>query len=133
MKYKIFLALLIVALGTTQCKKEAIYGNTGTIRWQDCLEFFDHDVTICLEDIEEARCPCNADCIWEGMVTATLKVTAPGGEYTIQLSTNSSPDALNHSDTIENRVIRFVKTNITDCNDYGQKEKYKVEVEVTNI
>ncbi len=138
---KLFLTMLALFTLTCafQCKKDEdtnsneVSGNTATIKWQDCATFTDHNTTICIKEANEYRCPCNADCIWEGAVDVTMNVQMPGVDSTVTLTTNSSPAQLNFSDTIGTKIIRFVKTNIQSCEDYGKYEKYDFTVEVTNL
>jgi hypothetical protein len=138
---KLFLTMLVLFTLTCafQCKKEEVStqnevsGNAATIKWKDCATFTDHNTTICIKEASEYRCPCTIDCIWEGAVDVTMNVQMPGVDSTITLTTNSNPANLNFSDTIGTKVIRFVKTNIESCADYGKYEMYDFTIEVTNL
>lgn len=122
------------------CKKQGneknpdtqnVNGSEASIDWQDCAYFTDYDITICFVAADEFRCACDALCKWEGALDATLHVTSPGGiDTTITLRTNSNPAGLHTTETINGRVIHFVGTNISDCADYGDYEKYKVNISV---
>ena len=138
MKSPILLTCTVVLLSLSFCKKnepdttsKPVSGSQATIAWQDCAIYTDHDVTICFTGINEYRCPCNVECVWEGAVDATLKVTTTSGiDTTIVLTTNSNPVGLNNSATIGGKTIRFVNTDAVDCADYGNSEKYKVVIAV---
>ena len=129
--------LLFISITAFQCKTEQttqIAGGTATIGWQDCAVFTDHDLTICFTGATEGRCPCWADCIWEGAITATLEVTAPDGVHTLVLSTNSNPDNLNYSDTLGSKIITFVQCNNFDfCDDYAKYKKYEIDITIENL
>ena len=138
---KLFLMMLALFTLTCafQCKKDEdtnlneVSGNTATIKWQDCATFTDHNTTICIKSANEGRCPCNADCNWEGAISVTMNVQISGEDNVVTLTTNSSPANLNFSDTIGTKIIRFVQTNIQSCQDFGEYEKYDFTVEVTDL
>jgi hypothetical protein len=141
MKHRIlaFLAMAFFLSTALQCKKNSedpsiTLMDEAEIGWQDCVIFSGHEnLRVCFTSANEYRCPCYADCFWEGAIDATLKVTGPGIDDTLILTTNSNPIDLNFSDTLGNKIITFVNTNIVDCDDYGKLEKYKVKIKVTEL
>ncbi len=134
--YFLIISTLIIAISA--CKEEdpefttyAVSGSQATIEWQDCALFTDHDMTICFVGADEARCPCNTNCLWEGSVDATLHITTTAGiDTTITLTTNSSPTNLPNTAAIGGKTITFVNTDAVPCADYGKYEKYKVIITV---
>lgn len=136
MKHFLVLACGLMLVALFFCKKETsnstqhVSGSEAIIGWQDCAYFTDHDLLVCFIGANEYRCPCNADCIWEGAVDATFHLKIPAVlDTTITLTTNSNPTNLPTTDTIGGKIIRFVSVNISDCNEYGDYEKYKVGIE----
>ena len=137
MKYPILMSIIALML-TFSCTKKGVDDSTLTVSggravipWQDCAVFTDHDMTICFVDAKEYRCPCDVNCIWEGAVDATLRVTTTTGiDTTITLTTNSDPATLPSTATIDGKLIRFVNTDAVTCSDYESYEKYKVIIEV---
>jgi hypothetical protein len=127
-------AMFIVLLSCKKDPKQATnitFGNQADIPWLACTYFMDHQLSICFDGANEYRCPCFADCLWEGATDVNLNLTFDSSLDTIiTLTTNSSPANLPYVDTIGGKIIRFVETNITDCNDYGKYEKYKVTITV---
>ena len=112
-------------------KTVTVSGTEAIIPWQDCAYFSDNGFTVCFVDAKEERCPCNTNCLWEGSVDATLRVTtATGIDTTITLTTNSNPVNLHNFHTVGGKTIVFVNTSGIECADYGQYEKYKVIVRV---
>jgi hypothetical protein len=128
----------ILLFSFSACKDEdpanttrIVYGSQATIPWQDCALFADQQMTICFVGANEARCPCNTNCLWEGSVDATLHVTTVSGiDTTFTLTTNSNPVNLPNTATIGGKTIQFVNTDAISCSDYGQYEKYKVIITV---
>jgi hypothetical protein len=137
MKYY-FLVISTLIIAFSACKEKdpvitthPVSGSQATVEWQDCVLFTDHDMTICFVGADEARCPCNTDCLWEGSVDATLHITTTSGiDTTITLTTNSSPINLPNTATIGGKTITFVNTDAVPCTDYGKYEKYKVIITV---
>lgn len=134
MKYYFLIICSSLIFALTACKEKdpefatnPVSGDQATIQWQDCALFTDHDLTICFVGANEARCPCDTDCLWEGTVDATLHITTTAGiDTTITLTTNSSPTNLPNTATIGGKTITFVNTDAVPCADYGKYEKYKV-------
>ncbi|MEO6758409.1 MAG: hypothetical protein ABIO24_03070, partial [Saprospiraceae bacterium] len=75
MKLPILFACTLFLIGFSNCKEKdpaplvnQVSGSEATIPWQQCVTFTDHQLTVCFVGAQENRCPCNADCIWEGTV-----------------------------------------------------------------
>ena len=112
-------------------KTVPVSGPEAIIPWQDCAYFSDNGFTVCFIGAKEERCPCNTNCLWEGSVDATLRVTSVTGiDTTITLTTNSNPVNLHNLHAVGGKTIVFVNTSGIDCADFGQYEKYKVIVRV---
>lgn len=116
----------------TESTNTPVTGHVANISWQDCAEFTDHGLTICLTGAKEGRCGCNEECIWEGAVDFTLHVTGAGIDTTITLTTNSNPVNLHDSVVIGGTTIKVSDGSGIDCNDYEKYEKYKAKVELSN-
>ena len=109
----------------------SVSGSQATIEWKNCADFTSHGLTICFIGADENRCPCNTNCLWEGSVDATFRVTTTSGiDTTFTLTTNSSPINLPNATTIGGKTITFVNTDAITCADYGNYSKYKVIVTV---
>jgi len=139
MKHLFLISFGVIFLAFFACQdKDPIYptaevnGSTAIIPWQECAYFTDHDYTVCFLAAKEERCPCNTNCLWEGSVDATLRVTsaANGIDTTIVLTTNSDPFNLHNFHTVGGKTIVFVNTDGIDCADFGKYEKYKVIVKI---
>ncbi len=115
------------------CKKEKTAIDSRStetlIKWQECVDLQDQGLNICFQEANEYRCCCACDCIWEGAIDATLRITNSNGLDTIiVLTTNSSPQNLPHKAVIAGKTIDFISTNITDCNKFGQYGLYQIKV-----
>ncbi len=115
----------------TSCKKEkneAQKGNTATLSWQQCIDFADHDLTICFIGADEYRCPCTMDCTWEGAIDFTFQVQGPGVDTTVIVSTNNlvKPHAVIVAGV---SIIASDDSNIY-CEHYKDYEKYTVKVDL---
>lgn len=138
MKHLLFISLSALLLAITACKDKdpilttvQVSGNEATIPWQDCAEFTDQGITVCFVGAKEERCPCNTNCLWEGSVDATLRVTtATGIDTTLTLTTNNNPVNLHNFHTVGGKTILFVSTPGIECVDYGKYEKYKVLIRI---
>jgi len=138
MKKSIFILSSALLIAFSACKEtdpeqttHSIGGSVATIEWEHCALFTDHGMTICFVGAKEGRCPCDTDCLWEGSVDATFRVTTPTGiDTTFTLTTNSNPVNLPNATTIGGKTITFVNTDAVSCADYGKYEKYKVIVTV---
>jgi hypothetical protein len=121
-------------LSLSACKKsdnECINGDVGYIALLQCVDYRDHDLTICCMDMNEIRCPCYADCIVAGNISATLKISTDDGiEKTVTLITNGNQEGNRWTDTLDNKVVYFVGTNDKWCSNYGEYDKYKLLVKV---
>jgi len=132
MKNRYSIALLFFAIVIfNSCKKEkndAQKGNTATLSWQQCIDFTDHDLTICFVGAEEYRCPCNADCVWEGAIDFTFQVQGPGIDTTVIVSTNTlvKPHAVIVGGV---SIVASDDSNIY-CDHYKDYEKYTVKVDL---
>ncbi|MDO8367619.1 MAG: hypothetical protein Q7T20_12530 [Saprospiraceae bacterium] len=138
MKHIFFISFASMLLAFSACRdKDPIFpistvsGSEAIIPWQECAFFADHNYTICFIGAKEERCPCNTNCLWEGSVDATLRVTSPTGiDTTITLTTNSNPVNLHNFHTVGGKTIVFVNTFQIECADYGKYEKYKVIIKI---
>ena len=138
MKYIFWIAFTMVAFCFSACEDNdpisvtvPVSGSEATIPWQDCAEFTDQGITVCFVGAKEERCPCNTNCLWEGSVDATLRVTtATGIDTTLTLTTNSNPVNLHNFHTVGGKTILFVSTPGIECADYGKYEKYKVQIRI---
>lgn len=129
----LFLPVTLLLLSISACKKEqtAIESrSTETlIKWQECVDVQDQGLKICFLGANEYRCGCNENCIWEGAIDATLRITNNNGlDTTIVLTTNSSPQNLPHKAVIAGKTIDFISTNITDCNQLGHYNLYEIKL-----
>lgn len=123
--------LFLVCAFFASCKKEkndTQKGNTATLSWQQCIDFTDHDLTICFTGAEEYRCPCNADCAWEGAIDFTFQVQGPGIDTTVIVSTDKlvKPHAVIVGGV---SIVASDDSNIY-CDHYKDYEKYTVKVEL---
>jgi hypothetical protein len=136
--YPAFLMLIIVFFA---CKKEketfvvVFEGNEGSATLEQCAIFKDYDdLQICLISINDGRCPCNADCIWEGAAEVTLQITKTGLDSTVSLFDKKlQGTTMDSSIVIGNETIILKSVKVEDfCSNQGQVEKYTIEVEVKN-
>jgi hypothetical protein len=146
MKQSFLLLVSITAFALYSCKKNettdqqpdvTTFESEASIPWQDCVTFMPQGLTICFVDALESRCPCDAICVWEGLVSATLKVTTSAGiDTTITLATNSSPEWIpNNKAIINGDTIQFIRTEhptLENCSDYGNYPAYKAVIGVGN-
>ena len=136
MKYRLPTVLLLLGvLSLSFCKKEAALpgsrlhkGAEATLSWRECVEFQDFDLTLCFENAKEYRCPCWAECVWEGAVDFTLRVNGPGVDTSVTLTTNSYPLEEWHIVRIGNTTIDISDATHPDCSTYADYPKYKVNV-----
>lgn len=106
-------------------------GTEASIGWLDCATFTQHDLTVCFINANEYRCPCNAECFWEGAIDATFHITSSTGiDTTLTLTTNSNPISLPNTAIIGGKTIRFVQTEGVDCSNFGQYQYYKAVIAV---
>jgi hypothetical protein len=134
MKHLLMIAMGAVLLAFFACEDNdplsttrQVTGTEATIPWQDCAAFTDQGLTVCFVGAKEERCPCNTNCLWEGSVDATLRVSsATGIDTTLTLTTNSNPVTLHYFHSVGGKTISFVSTPGIECADYGKYEKYKV-------
>lgn len=136
MKQILFPAILgLCLLAFSFCRKHddtrSVSGDAAVLSWQECALFPDYDLTICFTGANEARCPCNMECFWEGVVDFTLKVQGPGVDTTVTLTTNSNPLNLPHQITLGNTTIDVEDASGLGCADYGVYDKYKVRVRLS--
>ncbi|MCC6462678.1 MAG: hypothetical protein IT260_19580 [Saprospiraceae bacterium] len=139
MKHSLPTVLLFLGLlSLSFCKKEVALpgsrqqkGAEATLGWRECVEFHDFDLTICLENASEYRCPCSLQCFWEGAVDFTLRVNGPGIDTSVTLTTNSNPPEAWHTKRIRNTTIDISDASNIDCSAYGDYPKYKVRVKLT--
>jgi hypothetical protein len=123
----LFLAVTFFA----SCKKDkndTQKGNTATLSWLQCIDFTDHDLTICFIGAEEYRCPCTMDCVSEGAIDFTLQVQGQGIDTTVVVSTDklSKPHAVIVGGV---SIVASDDSNIF-CDHYKDYEKYTVKVEL---
>jgi hypothetical protein len=126
---------LIAVAACTQCKEESnsriVTTNTATLDYKECVTFQKQGLTLCFESANEYRCPCYADCLWEGACDIKFKLTGTDLDSTFSLSyVSSGPAVFSDSIAIGNAIIRVAGIVPTDCNDYADYEKYKVDVGV---
>ena len=104
-------------------------GSKALVSYNECVEFTDYGYTICYEDVNEYRCPCNAECFWEGAVDVALHVTGPQLDTVVNLTTNSNPINLTDSAQIGEFTLKISDPLPYDCNDFNSLDTYKVTVE----
>lgn len=105
-------------------------GSEAVISLNECVEFTDFGYTVCYEDVNEYRCPCNVDCFWEGAIDAALHVTGSGIDTIINLTTNSNPINLQNEAEIGGHTFKISEPLPNDCNDFGNLNLYKLTVEI---
>jgi hypothetical protein len=129
--------VLLVFTFCTKDKKETApinktqTGNESVISWQQCVDFTDHELTVCFINANEYRCPCNVDCVWEGAVDITLQLIGPGLDTTVVLTTNSSTEGLKDTVEIGDTNLKISSVTPIDCNQYQQYQLYTVKVTLT--
>ncbi len=135
MKQNIPIALFAVsALFLSFCKhhRSEIFttqaGNEAVLSWQECVEFSDYDMTICFVEASEYRCPCDAQCIWEGAVYYTLRAQGAGLDSTFTLTTSDRELFFPRTITLNNIKVDIAEEPVIACADYGDYELYKVKV-----
>ena len=135
MKIISFWALALSLIAFAACKKESnsriVTTNSATLDYKECVTYQKQDVTVCFTDANEYRCPCNAECFWAGACDVRLKVTVAGEDSTLNLSYAADGQGVFPSvDTIGNVIFKVTGIVPTDCNDYADYAKYKVDVTV---
>jgi hypothetical protein len=100
------------------------------IAYGNCKSFPAKDLEICFISLNEYRCPCNADCVWEGSADAGLRIKTQNGiDTTVVLTEIKSLEK--YTAVVGGHTIKLEKVEVADfCNDYGKASKYKVLVEI---
>jgi hypothetical protein len=134
-------AFLLLIIAFFACKKAKdssdvlTNGSEATLALEDCATFQDFDnLKVCLKEINDGICPCNRDCIWEGVLNVNLHLTKTGLDSTVNLySKYFQAMNLDTSIVIGNETIILKSVNVDDfCTNQGKYEKYTVGIEVKN-
>lgn len=140
MKIIPFLAIAAIIVTAISCDKEqnsrTVSGSTATLDYKECVYFEEKDITVCFTDANEYRCPCFADCIWAGACDVTFRVfpgtvTGKENEGAVDVTLSFSPDGSGvfpAQDTVLNKLLTIKGIVPATCDDYGNYEKYKVDV-----
>lgn len=142
--FRLMLPLFASVFALNACTKDDSFAasekaadNTTTARetilsWQDCAEYPNYDMSVCFADANEYRCPCDVDCVWAGSVQYTLKVKTADQESRVVLQPPGNPQNAPSSAVVGKAKISIQETRTIDCADYGNYEKYRLTVTVTD-
>ena len=86
---KVLLILLPILL--FNCNKDK---NIDTIQYDlkidKCLDIADTEYELCLESINDSRCPSDVDCVWEGDAVVSFKLNSNTENKSFTLQTHKS-------------------------------------------
>ena len=108
----IFLFITLTAF-VNSCSKSGAKFREGTIelKLSDCENgnIAGDDLKLCFDAVvSDSRCPANAECIWQGAVTATFSFTKNGKTHRFNLSTITLQPNYNKDTVIAGYKIEFV-------------------------
>ncbi|MBL7782852.1 MAG: hypothetical protein JNM22_16610 [Saprospiraceae bacterium] len=134
----------VCALALNACQKEdtlasaakdtdgAATSKEAILSWKDCADFVNYDMSVCFADANEYRCPCDVDCVWAGSVEYTLKVKTADQESLVVLQPPGNPQNAPSSAVVGKAKISIQETRVVNCADYGNYEKYRLTVTITD-
>lgn len=85
-------------------------GNPATVKLGECVNVLRSNETIklCLDSLNDSRCPINVECIWAGVAIVKLKVTGTS-LHAFRMSTNGGRYFPPNDTLIENHRIQLNK------------------------
>ena len=92
-----FLFLLFLAVAVLSCKKQNPHNDAETrqvtVGMDDCtaIDSVGKFSSICLEQVNDSRCPANANCGWKGIAVAKFLFRTDNTQHNIALSTDIRP------------------------------------------
>jgi hypothetical protein len=127
---KITCISLLLVFCLFSCSKSDMAITPGEIAFGQCQTFDAAGLKLCFVSLNEYRCPCNADCFWEGSADAGIRVTSQNGIDTTVILTEL-PQLDKFTAVIDGHTIKLDSVEVTDfCKDYGVSSKYKIKVMV---
>ncbi len=112
---KIFSIFITVMLFFTACKKENTSAQLGNniLQQGKCLTNVKglSNVSICLNSVQDSRCPSNVMCFWQGVAEANFTLKTGTAEIKFKLATLKLGNVYSNDTTINN--IRFVLKDVT--------------------
>ncbi len=105
---------LLLCLCFLACRKSATTSNNSnpvTVKLSECAAVQRPlgNLKICLDSLNDSRCPLNANCIWEGCATAKLTVSINNKMYSFHLSTTKRAGFPPTDTTIANHHFQINK------------------------
>jgi hypothetical protein len=127
----LLLATIFACNCETPGENRQISGPEAELAWQECVDLTDYDLTVCFIGANEYRCPCDVECISAGALDVSLKIQGSNLDTTVILTTHPLLSHLDDSVQIGAATIRIADLTPDICNNYGQYEKYKIKIQVT--
>jgi hypothetical protein len=128
-------AFLLATIFACNCEKPGenrrISGSEAELAWQECVDLTDYDLTVCFVGANEYRCPCDVQCFTAGALDVTLKIQGSNVDTTVTVTSNPLLPNIDNSVQIDGRKIRVTDVSPDLCNNYGQYEKYQINIQVT--
>ncbi|WP_146109705.1 hypothetical protein [Jejuia pallidilutea] len=126
MKKILFMALFIVG-----CSSNNNYftAKNITVNYSDCSNMPLPNLKVCLDSVNDGRCPSDMVCVWGGnaSVRLTLKSTKKRKTFTLNTHSNFQQDTL-----IDGMLIKLLSVTPYPKGDEIDMAKYVIELEVTN-
>jgi hypothetical protein len=118
MKYLIP-AFLIVMIVFSGCEKDS--NGTGQFTGIDSLAvpadtcisktYGNDHIVYCLDSVADSRCPINANCVWQGVATANLKININQVNHQVKLHTQTGMSIYPNDTTLAG--FNFKLVNVT--------------------
>ena len=128
-----YLAYFVSLLFYYSCEKEADSKGSFEIPLNECKEkkFDGETIRLCLDNIQESRCPSMANCVWAGYAKASFTLKLKGQDIPFELSTITMLPTLRRDTTVLGYKIKLVNIFPYPERTDDAIENYTAEVEVT--
>lgn len=123
------------------CKKTALVngkttsaksGETTQVELNACVQknYEGDNLNLCLETLQDSRCPSNLVCVWAGVAKASFTLTINGAPHNIVLATSKSFDDSTEV-TVQHYKISLL--NVLPYPDGTTPAKRAAEVRITKL
>jgi len=102
--------ILCLLLAGAACRKPASKTETFRVTRGACTdkETGDQLVRVCLDSVQDSRCPPHAVCVWQGVAIGYFRMQVHGTETRFALSTRSLPGMPPTDTLVQGYRLRFL-------------------------
>lgn len=129
---KVFVTIALVGTLLVACQKqtETVETQTRTVELNNCgTDGGNSNAEICFTELNDSRCPINANCVWQGVAVAKFTLRFDSTQHQVVLASAKFPGYPSTDTTIGGYKVKLV--NVTPYPGSASNEPTRATLEIT--